>query len=191
MRTLNLLINNNKINRSPICLIINFNYQALINQPKGIKMSLKVQVKVLDPRIGQDDNYPLPKRATAGSAGIDLRVLIDEDTVLKAGESRLFGTGLAFYLKDENYGGFVHPRSGLGSRDGIVIGNLTGIIDADYQGELQISLWNRSDKDYTIKVGDRVAQYIFAPIIRPEFDVVEEFDIESDRGAGGFGSSGK
>lgn len=154
-------------------------------------MSLKVQVKVLDPRIGKDEKYPEPTRATAGSAGVDLRVIIDEDTVLKAGESRLFGTGLAFYLKDEDHSGYVYPRSGLGAKHGIVIGNLTGIIDADYQGELKICLWNRSDKDYTIKVGERVAQYIVAPIVRPEFDIVEDFDTDSERGAGGFGSSGK
>ena len=154
-------------------------------------MSMNVQIKVLDPRIGQSDLFPLPSRATDGSAGVDLRVVSDEPIVLKAGECQLLGTGMAFYLEDPDYAGMILPRSGLGHKHGIVLGNLVGLIDADYQGELMISLWNRSEEDYKINVGERIAQYIVVPVVRPEFTVVNDFIHQSVRGAGGFGHSGK
>lgn len=150
-----------------------------------------IQIKILDKRIGTDALYPLPSRATDGSAGIDLRACLDTDEIiLKAGEARLIGTGMSFYIKNPDYVGLILPRSGLGHKSGIVLGNLVGVIDSDYQGELKISLWNRGTEDYTVKAGDRVAQYMIVPVIRPEFEVVEDFDTSSERGAGGFGSSG-
>ncbi|MED6317482.1 MAG: dUTP diphosphatase [Pseudomonadota bacterium] len=151
----------------------------------------EIEVKIIDPRIGKDEKYPLPTAATEGSAGIDLRVIIEEDTVLKAGESRLFGTGMAFYVANPDYVAMVYPRSGLGAKSGIVLGNLTGVIDADYQGELFISLWNRTDKDFTIKVGERVAQYVVTPVVRPKLNFVDDFTDVTERGAGGFGHSGR
>lgn len=154
-------------------------------------MSLKVQVKILDDRIRTDDRFTAPSGVTEGSAGVDLRICSDEDIVLKAGEVRLVGTGMAFYIKDEGYAGFIYPRSGLGHKSGIILGNGTGIIDSDYQGELMISLWNRSETDFTILVGERVAQYIVAPIATPQYETVDQFDTETERGAGGFGHSGR
>lgn len=151
-----------------------------------------VQIKILDDRIGKEECYPLPTRATDGSAAIDLRACIEgNELVIKADEVVLVGTGLSFYIKDPDYVGLILPRSGLGHKNGIVLGNLVGVIDADYQGELKISLWNRSKEDFTVKAGDRIAQYMIVPIVRPEFEVVSEFDDESGRGAGGFGSTGK
>lgn len=154
-------------------------------------MSFKAEIKLLDDRIGVDPLFPLPASATSGSAGIDLRVCIDEPFVLKAGEQHTFGTGMAIYLKDPAYVGLALPRSSLGTKHGIVLGNLVGVIDADYQGELGICLWNRSKEDYTINVGERIAQYIVTAAIKPEFSFVKDFSDESERGEGGFGSSGK
>ncbi|WP_339343335.1 dUTP diphosphatase [uncultured Psychrobacter sp.] len=151
-----------------------------------------VQIKILDERIGKEACYPLPTRATDGSAAIDLRACIKEsELVVKAGEAVLVGTGLSFYIKNPDYVGLILPRSGLGHKSGIVLGNLVGVIDADYQGELKISLWNRSKEDFTVKAGDRIAQYMIVPIVRPEFEIVSDFDDASARGAGGFGSTGK
>lgn len=152
---------------------------------------LDLEVKVLNERIGTDELFPLPTRSTAKSAGLDLRICSDEPILLKAGETKLLGTGLAIYINDPNYAGMILPRSGLGHKHGIVLGNLVGLIDADYQGELMISLWNRSDADYTIKVGERVAQYVVVPIATPSFSIVSEFSDSSDRGAGGFGHTGR
>lgn len=154
-------------------------------------MNFNVEIKITDPRIGEHEAFPLPERASVGSAGIDLRAVADEPIVLKAGETKLLGTGMAFYLNDPNYAAMILPRSGLGHKNGIVLGNLVGLIDSDYQGELKISLWNRSQEDYTIEVGERIAQYIVVPVVRPDFSVVKEFSDKSDRGEGGFGSSGK
>lgn len=151
---------------------------------------MHVQVKVLDPKIGNDPNFPLPTRATEGSAGIDLRACIDEPLTIKAGETVLVGTGLAIYLADPNFVGLIMPRSGLGHKHGIVLGNLTGVIDADYQGELMVSVWNRSQTDYTLQPAERMAQYLVVPVVRPEFDIVSDFSDISTRGVGGFGSSG-
>ncbi len=150
-----------------------------------------VQLKILNPKIGTDPNFPLPTRATDGSAGIDLRACIDEPIVIKAGECRLIGTGLAVYIADPDFAGLILPRSGLGHKHGIVLGNLVGLIDADYQGELMVSLWNRSDSDFTLNPAERMAQYVVVPVARPAFEVVDEFSDVSKRGAGGFGSSGR
>ena len=150
----------------------------------------QVQVKILNPKIGNDDKFPLPHRATDGSAGIDLRACIDEPISIKAGESQLIGTGLAIYIQDPDYVGFIMPRSGLGHKHGIVLGNLTGVIDADYQGELMVSIWNRSQTDYVLQSGEKMAQYLVVPVVRPTFEIVAEFSDISIRGEGGFGSTG-
>lgn len=150
-----------------------------------------VQVKILNPKIGNHPDFPMPTRATSGSAGIDLRACIDAPEVIEAGQTKLIGTGLAIYIADPNYAGLILPRSGLGHKHGIVLGNLVGLIDADYQGELMVSVWNRSDTDFILQPAERMAQYMVVPIMRPEFDIVAEFDDQSDRGAGGFGHSGR
>lgn len=149
-----------------------------------------VQVKILNPKIGTDPNFPLPTRATDGSAGIDLRACIDEPITIHAGETKLIGTGLAIYIADPNFAGIILPRSGLGHKHGIVLGNLVGLIDADYQGELMVSVWNRSETDFVLNPAERMAQYMVVPVVRPSFDIVDEFSDISERGAGGFGSSG-
>ena len=150
-----------------------------------------VQVKILNPKIGTDPDFPLPTRATDGSAAIDLRACIDEPIAIKAGETQLIGTGIAVYIADPNYAGIILPRSGLGHKHGIVLGNLVGLIDADYQGELMVSVWNRSDMDFILQPAERMAQYMVVPVIRPTFAVVEEFSDLSERGTGGFGHSGR
>lgn len=150
----------------------------------------QVQVKILNPKIGNDDKFPLPHRATDGSAGIDLRACIDEPITIKAGDSQLIGTGLAIYIQDPDYVGLIMPRSGLGHKHGIVLGNLTGVIDADYQGELMVSIWNRSQTDYVLQPGEKMAQYLVVPVVRPTFEIVREFSDISVRGEGGFGSTG-
>ena len=150
----------------------------------------QIQVKILNPKIGNDDKFPLPHRATDGSAGIDLRACIDGPITIKAGESQLIGTGLAIYIQDPDYVGLIMPRSGLGHKHGIVLGNLTGVIDADYQGELMVSIWNRSQTDYVLQPGEKMAQYLVVPIARPTFEIVGEFSDISVRGEGGFGSTG-
>ena len=151
---------------------------------------MQVQVKVANPLIGSDSRFPLPTRATDGSAGIDLRACIDAPLTVKAGETVLVGTGLALYIADPDYVGLIMPRSGLGHKHGIVLGNLTGVIDADYQGELMVSVWNRSQTDYTLQPGERMAQYLVVPVMRPQFEVVDEFSDISLRSGGGFGSTG-
>lgn len=150
-----------------------------------------VQVKILNPKIGTDPNFPMPTRSTDGSAGIDLRACIDEPITIKAGETQLIGTGMAIYIADPNYAGIILPRSGLGHKHGIVLGNLVGLIDADYQGELMVSIWNRSETDFVLNPAERMAQYMVVPVMRPEFEIVEEFNELSARGAGGFGHSGR
>ena len=150
-----------------------------------------VQVKVLNSKIGTHPDFPMPTRATDGSAGIDLRACIDEPLTIKAGATHLVGTGLAVYIQDSNYAGMILPRSGLGHKHGIVLGNLVGLIDADYQGELMVSVWNRSSEDFVLNPAERMAQYIVVPVARPEFEVVTDFSDKSLRGAGGFGHSGR
>lgn len=147
-----------------------------------------LQVKVLNPRIGAD--IPLPSYSTAGSAGMDLRACIDEALEMKPGDTSLIPTGIAIHIGDAGLAAVILPRSGLGHKHGIVLGNLVGLIDSDYQGELMISCWNRGDTTFTINPGDRVAQLVLVPVVQATLNMVEEF-AESARGAGGFGSSGK
>lgn len=147
----------------------------------------RMQVKILDPRLGS--KIPLPVYSTPGSAGMDLRACIDAPVSLRPGETQLIPSGLAIYIEDPNLAGLVLPRSGLGHKHGVVLGNLVGLIDSDYQGELLISCWNRSRNEFTIQPGERVAQLILVPIVQCEFEIVDEFE-HSSRGTAGFGSSG-
>jgi len=148
----------------------------------------KVAVKILDSRIG--DTLPLPSYATEGSAGMDLRALLDEALVIEPGTTHLIRTGLAIHLADPGLAGIILPRSGLGHKHGIVLGNLVGLIDSDYQGELMISVWNRGQTSFTLEPGERLAQYVIVPVIQAELEVVEDF-AATERGTGGFGSSGR
>lgn len=148
----------------------------------------KIQVKLLDPRLGSD-LFPLPRYETDGAAGLDLRACLDEPLVLMPGQSELISTGIAIYIADANLAATILPRSGLGHKHGIVLGNLIGLIDSDYQGPLKISCWNRSDKPYTVQPAERIAQLVIVPVLRASFDIVDEFD-QSGRGEGGFGSTG-
>lgn len=151
-------------------------------------MPQAIQLKILDPRIG--DNIPLPAYATEGSAGLDLRVCIDEPLHIAPQQTVLLPTGLSIYIADPKLAAVILPRSGLGHKNGIVLGNLVGLIDSDYQGELKISCWNRGQEAFTVNPGDRIAQLVFLPVVQAAFEIVNEF-IESDRGHGGFGSSGR
>ncbi len=146
-----------------------------------------LQAKILDPRIGNE--FPLPAYATVGSAGLDLRAMLKEDTVLEPGQTLLIPTGLSIYIGDPGLAAMILPRSGLGHKHGIVLGNLVGLIDSDYQGELMESCWNRGQIAFTISIGERIAQLVLVPVVQAHFELVEEFD-ESQRGAGGFGHSG-
>jgi len=148
----------------------------------------KIALKVLDARLGTE--FPLPDYATAASAGLDLRAMLDAPLTLEAGASALIPSGIAIHIEDPALCAVVLPRSGLGHKHGIVLGNLVGLIDADYQGPLMISCWNRSGTAFTITPGERIAQLVFTPVVRASFDVVDEF-APSGRGAGGFGSSGR
>lgn len=147
-----------------------------------------VELKVLDARIGK--SIPLPHYATPGSAGLDMRACIDEPLTVAAGESVLVPTGLAMHIRDRRLAAVLLPRSGLGHKHGLVLGNLTGLIDSDYQGQIFISCWNRGSRSYEIRPGERIAQMVFVPVEQVRFEIVEEFD-ESDRGSGGFGHSGR
>jgi dUTP pyrophosphatase len=147
-----------------------------------------IELKILDPRIG--DEIPLPHYATDGSAGLDMRACIDEPLTVAPGETTLIPTGLAIHIGDPALAAVLLPRSGLGHKHGLVLGNLTGLIDSDYQGQVFISCWNRGSSSYEIQPGDRIAQMVFVPVAQVEFAVVDEFD-DSARGAGGFGHSGK
>ncbi|MDH5184592.1 MAG: dUTP diphosphatase [Gammaproteobacteria bacterium] len=147
-----------------------------------------VQVKILDKRLG--DEFPIPDYATPGSAGIDLRACVESAMELKPGETQLIPTGMAIYIGDPGIAATILPRSGLGHKHGIVLGNLVGLIDSDYQGQLFVSCWNRSTESFTINPGERIAQLVFVPVIQAQFEMVEEFE-ESHRGEGGFGSTGK
>ena len=146
-----------------------------------------IELKLLDARIG--DSIPLPHYATEGSAGLDMRACIDEALVVEPGDTVLIPTGIAIHIGDPALAAVLLPRSGLGHKHGLVLGNLTGLIDSDYQGQVFISCWNRSDRAYEVQPGERIAQMVFVPVAQVEFEVVEEFD-DSDRGAGGFGHSG-
>ncbi|MEK0362013.1 dUTP diphosphatase [Pseudomonas sp. CBC3] len=147
----------------------------------------KLQAKILDPRLGRD--FPLPEYATSGSAGLDLRAMLQVDTTLEPGQTLLIPTGLSIHIADPNLAALVLPRSGLGHKHGIVLGNLVGLIDSDYQGELMVSCWNRGQTSFSIAIGERIAQLMLVPVIQAQFELVNEFD-DSDRGTGGFGHSG-
>ena len=148
----------------------------------------KIDVKILDSRLGNE--FPLPTYATEGSAGLDLRALTQEKIVLQPGETQLIPTGLSIYIGDPNLAAVILPRSGLGHKHGIVLGNLVGLIDLDYKGPLMISAWNRSQQPFTIEVGDRIAQLVFVPVVQAEFNIVTDFE-QTERGSGGFGHTGK
>ncbi|MBY0377361.1 MAG: dUTP diphosphatase [Gammaproteobacteria bacterium] len=150
-------------------------------------MQQKIQLKILDERIGSV--YPLPHYATQGAAGVDLRALIDAPLALTPGQTDLISTGLAIYIQDPNIAATILPRSGLGHKHGIVLGNLVGLIDSDYQGPLMISCWNRGNAVFEIMPGDRIAQLVFLPVIQVAFSTVNEFT-QSERGEGGFGHTG-
>ena len=151
-------------------------------------MKQKVQVRILNDRIGTA--MPLPAYATAGSAGLDLRACIDAPLVLAPGDTVLVPTGLAVYIEDPGLAGLILPRSGLGHKHGIVLGNLVGLIDSDYQGELMVSCWNRGRDSFTLQPGERLAQFVLVPVVQADFDIVPTFTA-TDRGTGGFGSSGR
>lgn len=148
----------------------------------------KIDLKILDRRIGKQ--FPLPAYATEGSAGLDLRACLDDALTVAPGQTHLVPTGLAIHIGDPSLAATILPRSGLGHKHGIVLGNLVGLIDSDYQGQLMVSVWNRGQDTFTIEPGDRIAQLMFVPVIQAEFNLVEDFN-ESDRGEGGFGHSGK
>lgn len=148
----------------------------------------KIQLKMLDFRLGQE--IPLPSYATDGSAGLDLRACLDQPLTLQPGETQLIPTGMAIHIADSNLAAVILPRSGLGHKHGIVLGNLVGLIDSDYQGQLLVSCWNRGDTAFKIEIGERIAQLVFVPVVQVAFDCVTEFD-SSERGSGGFGHSGR
>ncbi|WP_370052122.1 dUTP diphosphatase [Neptunomonas sp.] len=147
-----------------------------------------LQVKILDPRIG--DTFPLPTYATPGSAGMDLRACLDETLTLAPGQTELIPTGLSIHIADPSLCAMILPRSGLGHKHGIVLGNLVGLIDSDYQGQLFVSCWNRGQTTFSMAPGERIAQLVLVPVVQAEFEVVNEFS-DSERGDGGFGSSGR
>ncbi len=148
----------------------------------------RLDVKVLDPRLGRD--YPLPEYATDGSAGLDLRAMLDDSIELAPGDSDLVPTGMAIHIGEPGVAALILPRSGLGHKHGIVLGNLVGLIDSDYQGQLFVSCWNRGRDPFRIVVGERIAQLVLVPVLRADFRVVDEFE-DSKRGAGGFGHTGR
>lgn len=157
--------------------------------PESIAIdTANVQLKILNPKIGTD--FPLPSYATLGSAGLDLRACIDAPLTVAANSVAMTPTGIAIYMQHANLAATILPRSGLGHKKGIVLGNLVGLIDSDYQGELKISCWNRSQEDYVIQPGDRIAQLVFLPVVKAQFELVEAFEA-TNRGEGGFGHTGE
>ena len=147
---------------------------------------MHIDIKIINPLMKDQ----LPHYATAGSAGLDLRACISEKIILEPGQTVLIPTGLAIHLADTNYAAMILPRSGLGHKHGVVLGNLVGLIDSDYQGELMVSVWNRSQTAFTLQPGERLAQYVLVPVVQAQFDIVNEFEA-TERGAGGFGHTGK
>ena len=148
----------------------------------------KIKLKILDSRIGTE--FPTPSYATHGSAGLDLHACIDETMTLMPGETHLIPTGISIFIDDSSLAAVILPRSGLGHKHGIVLGNLVGLIDSDYQGPLMVSLWNRGETEFQIEPGDRIAQLVFVPVVQASFEVVDDFT-ETERGEGGFGHTGK
>jgi len=148
----------------------------------------KIQLKILDPRLGHE--IPMPNYATDGSAGIDLRACLDAEITLLPGETVLIPTGIAIHINDHQLAAVLLPRSGLGHKHGIVLGNLVGLIDSDYQGQVFVSCWNRGQTAFTVKIAERIAQMVFVPVVQAEFDIVTEFN-QSERGEGGFGHTGR
>lgn len=148
----------------------------------------KIQLKILDARLGNE--IPMPAYATNGSAGIDLRACLQADTLLQPGETILIPTGIALHIDDPQLAAVLLPRSGLGHKHGIVLGNLVGLIDSDYQGQVFVSCWNRRQQAFTIKIAERIAQMVFVPVVQADFEIVTEFE-QSERGAGGFGHTGR
>jgi dUTP pyrophosphatase len=170
--------------------------EKLLNTEKNLEKNLdkinkqaaaSIQLKILDERIGEE--FPLPHYATEEAAGLDLRACLQTALTIEPGQTTLIPTGIAIHINDPSLAAVILPRSGLGHKHGLVLGNLVGLIDSDYQGPLMISCWNRSDTAYTIQPGDRIAQLVFLPIIRAQFNIVSDFE-SSKRGEGGFGSSG-
>ncbi|OLQ78883.1 deoxyuridine 5'-triphosphate nucleotidohydrolase [Photobacterium proteolyticum] len=147
-----------------------------------------IDLKILDPRVGNE--FPLPAYATEGSAGLDLRACLDEALTVEPGQTHLIPTGVAIHIADPGLAATILPRSGLGHKHGIVLGNLVGLIDSDYQGQLMVSVWNRGHSTFSIEPGDRIAQLVFVPVVQADFNIVSDFDA-SDRGEGGFGHSGR
>lgn len=150
-------------------------------------MKTPIELKIIDSRIGS--KFPLPAYATSGSAGMDLRAMTDATMVIEPGQTVLIPTGIAIHVADPSLAAVILPRSGMGHKHGIVLGNLVGLIDSDYQGQLMVSCWNRGDKPFTLEIGDRLAQLMFVPVVQAAFTLVDEFN-SSDRGEGGFGHSG-
>jgi len=147
----------------------------------------RIQLKLIDDRLGKD--FPLPEYATTGSAGLDIRACLDNPLMLNPGESSLVPSGFAIYIQDNTLAAVLLPRSGLGHKHGIVLGNLVGLIDSDYQGQVYVSCWNRGSESFTINPGDRIAQMVIVPVVQVQFDLVSDF-IDSPRGTGGFGHTG-
>ena len=148
----------------------------------------KIQLKILDPRLGNE--FPLPHYATAGAAGMDMRACVDAPLVIAPGETHLIPTGLAIHIEEQGLAAMLLPRSGLGHKHGIVLGNLVGLIDSDYQGQVFVSCWNRGDSHFTVEPGERIAQMVIVPVVHADFEIVDDF-VDSDRGAGGFGHTGR
>ncbi len=159
-----------------------------MTQIKGRGM-IKVEYKILDPRLGKE--IEMPHYGTAGSAGLDLRACVDDATVIKPGQTILIPTGMAIHLDNPGFAAMLLPRSGLGHKHGIVLGNLVGLIDSDYQGPLMVSCWNRGSNPYTIEVGERIAQMVIVPVVQPVFEEVDSFGLSTERGEGGFGHTGR
>ncbi|NPA71322.1 MAG: dUTP diphosphatase [Gammaproteobacteria bacterium] len=150
--------------------------------------NLQVQYKILDKRLGNE--IDMPHYGTPGSAGLDLRACLDKETTIEPGETLLIPTGMAIHIEDAGYAAMLLPRSGLGHKHGIVLGNLVGLIDSDYQGPLMVSCWNRGKTAYTVEVGERIAQMVIVPVLQPTFTQVAEFGDATERGTNGFGSTG-
>ena len=148
---------------------------------------LNIKIKILNSKIGKE--IPLPEYKTSGSAGMDVKACLEDDIILKPGKTEMIKLGFAMHIQDPNVAALIIPRSGLGSKHGIVLGNLVGLIDSDYQGELMVPAWNRSEDDFKISSGDRIAQMVIAPVIQANFELVDEFE-KTERGEKGFGSSG-